>query len=111
MSTCPACSAPLQGDWKFCLSCGAPLPQAAPAAIRPDTADAGRTINLLAVIAFALGVIGGPIAAIFGHIAVRQIRTSGERGLVLARVAIVLGYVWLVVWIAAIAWIISFSVR
>jgi len=106
MSTCAVCSAELQGDWKFCLSCGAPLASSVPAAIRPtrDPAE-GRTFNLLAVIAIVLGVIGGPVAAIFGFVAVRQIRQTGERGLLLARLAIVLGIVWLVVWIGAITWI------
>lgn len=77
-----------------------------PAAIRPTRAPAeGRTLNLLAVIAIVLGVIGGPVAAIFGFVAARQIKQTGERGIVLARIAIVLGILWLVVWIGAITWI------
>jgi len=106
MSTCAVCSTELQGDWKFCLACGAPLTESVPAAIRPaKQTDEGRTFNLLAVIAIVLGVIGGPVAAVFGIVALRQIRQSGERGIVLARVATVLGFVWLAVWIGAIVWI------
>lgn len=106
MSTCAVCSTELQGDWKFCLSCGAPLAESIPAAIRPTRQPTEvRTLNLLAVIAIVLGVIGGPVAAVFGFVAIRQIKQSGERGLLLARIAIVLGIVWLVVWIAAITWI------
>lgn len=160
MSTCPACGASLEGQWKFCLRCGARLPeetpadaasatdataavaatveQAAPesapvivevvpdpapdsapdpspdappegipAAIRPAAAPAAvAPLNTLAIVALALGIIGGPVAIIFGHVALRQIRQTGERGRAVALVATVLGYVWLVAWAAVIAWVV-----
>lgn len=132
MATCSVCSTELQGSWKFCLNCGAPLPPASanveaeaersehepvaepahraipepiPAAIRPPRTET-RTLNLLAVVALALGVIGGPVAILFGFFAVRQIRQTGERGILLARIAIGLGILWLIVWIAVIAWVV-----
>lgn len=112
MSTCPSCGAALSQEWKFCLQCGQRLaPEAAavaeiPAAIRPEAAQpVAAPLNLLAVVALVLGVIGGPVAAVFGHFAMRQIAQSGERGMLLARIATVLGYVWLAVWIAVIAWV------
>lgn len=166
MATCSVCSTELQGSWKFCLNCGAPLPTATeepsevevveadvveaeavqpevleaeavqpevlqaeaieldligpeptpepaplaipepiPAAIRPVRTET-KTLNLLAVVALALGVIGGPVAIIFGFFAVRQIRQTGERGMLLAKIAIVLGVLWLVIWIVVIAWVV-----
>ena len=151
MATCSVCSTELQGSWKFCLNCGAPLPTASeesselevveaepvqpevleaeviepedappeptpdpaplaipepiPAAIRPVRTET-TTLNLLAVVALALGVIGGPVAIIFGFFAVRQIRQTGERGMLLAKIAIVLGVLWLVIWIVVIAWVV-----
>jgi hypothetical protein len=134
MSTCPTCGAPLEGQWKFCLQCGtrvdsptalvdaanaSPVTPAAtaaapeiPGALRPDpepAADA-RPLSTLALVALALGIIGGPVAIIFGHLATRQIRQTGERGLVLARVATILGYVWLAAWIAVIVWVVTSGV-
>lgn len=105
MSTCPSCSAELQGNWKFCLQCGEPLTAEVPAAIRPDQPTV-RPLNTLSVVAIALGVIGGPVAAIFGHVAMRQIRETGERGMLLARIATGLGYLWLAVWVVVIVWVV-----
>lgn len=66
----------------------------------PDTDDdepRDRTgsINVLAIIALALGVLVSPLAALFGHLALNQLKTSGEKGVIPAWIAIVLGYVWL----------------
>ena len=147
MSTCPACGASLEGQWKFCLRCGAPLQRDAPiapttptadaaaappataahpapapvtvdvapeplpgdgipAAIRPAAApDAVAPLSTLAIVALALGIIGGPVAIIFGHAALRQIRQTGDRGRTAALVATVLGYVWLVAWTGVIVWV------
>ena len=116
MSTCPTCGVELTGQWKFCLACGARLegavavvdiPGGIPAAIRPEDEAAvpQQPLNLLAVVALVLGIIGGPVAALFGHFALRQIARTGERGMLLARIATVLGYVWLVVWIGVFVWV------
>lgn len=164
MSTCPTCGAPLEGQWKFCLRCGARLdalpappaaevesaappaepaapvaestdaaapaaelaptpteaepapaepapaePERVPAALRPDTEPPAeqRPLSTLAVVALALGIVGGPVAIIFGHLASRQVRQTGERGLGLARIATILGYLWLVVWAAVIVWVVA----
>jgi hypothetical protein len=53
-------------------------------------------VNVLAVLALILGLLLSPLAALFGHLAVAQIKASGERGLVAAWIAVVLGYIWLV---------------
>jgi hypothetical protein len=101
MSTCTTCGAQLQPDWKFCVFCGTP---AIPGAIRPTTPAKPR-VNPLAILALVLACIGGPLALVFGHLAVGQIRRSGERGLGIARVATVLGYFWLLVGIGVLIYL------
>ncbi|CAN5371685.1 hypothetical protein BH11ACT3_BH11ACT3_14930 [soil metagenome] len=57
--------------------------------------DRTGKINSLAVIALLFGLVLSPLAAPAGYLALRQMRTSGERGTVLAWVAMVLGCIWL----------------
>ncbi|MCU1579492.1 MAG: hypothetical protein JWP19_1696 [Rhodoglobus sp.] len=75
-----------------------------PGAIRPTTVATPR-VNRLAILALVLACIGGPLALVFGHLATAQIRRSGERGLTIARVATVLGYVWLAVVIGVLVYL------
>ncbi len=93
MAVCTSCSGELKPEWKFCIYCGTPT---VPGALRPEV-DASAQFNIIAIFSFVLACIASPLAALFGHIALRQLRTSGERGRSLARIATVLGYVWLVV--------------
>ena len=101
MATCANCGRELQPAWKYCITCGArtavPLAGVVPSALRLDAEPEQRRVNVLAVLALVLGIVLSPLAALFGHVAVSQIQASGERGLVPAWIAIVLGYVWLVV--------------
>lgn len=103
MPTCANCARELDPAWKYCIACGArataPAPLATPADVRPEPVpepDERRPVNVLAVLAIILGALASPLAALFGHLAVAQISTSGERGLVPAWIAIALGYIWLV---------------
>ena len=98
MSTCANCSAELRPAWKFCIYCGT---RVVPAAVRPEVSEATARprLNLLAVLALALAIVGGFPALIFGHLAMSQIKRTGERGMLVARIATVLGYLWLVAWI------------
>ncbi len=57
--------------------------------------DRTGRVNILAVLALLLGVLASPLAALFGHVALSQLRASGERGVIPAWIAIVLGYLWL----------------
>lgn len=95
MSECVSCSAALEPEWKFCIYCAEPTSAdvARPAPLAPS-----RT-NPVAILALVLAAIGGAPALIFGHVAIRQIKETGERGLLMARIATALGYVWLVVWV------------
>lgn len=70
----------------------------------PDPAAAERPRrNALAVLSLALGLMLSPLAALFGHLAVGQIRRArgGERGLALAWVAVGLGWLWLLLLVIA----------
>jgi hypothetical protein len=99
MPVCASCSAQLQPEWKFCIYCGTP---AIPGAIRPEPIAPPPT-NRVAILALTLAAIGGAPALVFGHIAMVQILRSGERGMLMARIATVLGYVWFVVTVVLIA--------
>jgi hypothetical protein len=75
----------------------APRPKPAKKARAPR--DPQAPINSLAIVAVLLGVLGMPFAALFGHLALAQLKGSGERGVIPAWVAVVLGYLWLGFWI------------
>jgi hypothetical protein len=87
----------------------APAPVAAPEElVETDDVDeldldepAERTgsVNTLAILALLIGILACPLAAPFGHLAIGQVRASGERGLIPAWIAVVLGYLWLGFWI------------
>jgi len=66
-----------------------PVPAAAPVA--PKT-------NTLAIVALVLGILGfNIITVIIGHIALSQIKKTGEAGKPLAIIGLVLGYIGVVV--------------
>jgi uncharacterized Tic20 family protein len=100
MATCANCGRELQPAWKYCITCGTrttvPLAGALPSSPTAEPEGEARRVNVLAVLALILGCLLSPLAALFGHVAVWQIKTTGERGLVVAWIAIVLGYIWLV---------------
>lgn len=86
--------------WKYCITCGTrttvPLAGGLPSTSSAEPEPEPRQVNVLAVLALILGCLLSPLAALLGHLAVAQIRVSGERGLVPAWIAVVLGYIWLV---------------
>src|SRR5690606_33257285 len=97
MATCANCGHELQPTWKYCIMCGArtgvPLTESWSLDLRPDgllVAEAPRRVNVLAVLALILGMLLSPLAALFGHLAVAQIRSSGDRGIVPAWIAVAL---------------------
>ncbi|RXZ88350.1 DUF4190 domain-containing protein [Agromyces atrinae] len=56
-------------------------------------AEYSRRTNVLAILALVFGVIGGSVlAVVFGHVALGQIRRSGDAGRGLALAGLVLGY-------------------
>jgi hypothetical protein len=62
-------------------------------------ADRRGSVNTLSILALLIGLLACPFAALFGHIALGQLKASGERGVIPAWIAIVLGYLWLGFWI------------
>jgi hypothetical protein len=94
MATCATCSGELRPEWRFCVSCGTAV---TPAAVDEAAAAAQPRVNPIAIIALVLACVGGIPAIAFGHIALGQIKQTGERGRTIALVATVLGYVWLAV--------------
>jgi hypothetical protein len=61
--------------------------------------DRRGSVNTLSILALLIGLLACPFAALFGHIALGQLKVSGERGVIPAWIAIVLGYLWLGFWI------------
>lgn len=76
-----------------------------------------RPWNALAIVGFVLAFVVPPGAVVCGHIARRQIRSSGEQGDGLALAALILGYVFtagialfVVVWVGfLIATLVGFA--
>lgn len=127
MSTtyCTNCGAAIASG-AFCTTCGTPAsgeaadatPQAS-AQASPSTSNQTfnsarqpvASTNTLAIIALVTSLLGVHLAGIIcGHIALSQIKTTGESGRGLALAGLIIGYVGVVVvvlfvafWIAAIA--------
>jgi hypothetical protein len=51
-------------------------------------------MNIMAILALVFAFVFSPVAIVLGHVALRQIRSSGEQGETLARVGLILGYVF-----------------
>jgi hypothetical protein len=76
-------------------------PVAAETAAIPKKKFDFTSLNTLAVVSLASGIsiVGALVAVITGHIALAQIRKSGESGKALAVTGTVLGYIHLAGWI------------
>lgn len=78
---------------------------------------APRPWNALAIVAFVVAFVAPPGGIVCGHIARRQIRTSGEQGDGLALAGLILGYVFtaaivlfIVIWVGfLIATLVGFA--
>ncbi len=68
---------------------------------------ARKKVNLLAPLALILGIALSPLALIFGHIAIGQIRRADQRGAAMAWLAIGLGWLWLVGLVVIIGAVVS----
>ncbi|WP_378148522.1 DUF4190 domain-containing protein [Cnuibacter sp. UC19_7] len=76
---------------------------AAPATVYPPQ----RGTSLLAVLTLVFGILGfGVVPVVTGHIALSQLKRTGEEGRGLALAGLILGYVTLAGWVLAIlAWL------
>ncbi|MET9329435.1 DUF4190 domain-containing protein [Tsukamurella sp. NPDC003166] len=68
---------------------------------------ASTSTNTMAILALCFGVMGGILGIVFGHIALSQIKRTGEQGRGMAIAGLVLGYIALA---ATIAWFIFLAV-
>ncbi len=85
-------------------------PPAAPAATPYAAAATGPKTNTLAIISLVLAFFISLGAVICGHIALGQIKKTGENGRGLAIAGLVLGYLGLVAgFIGFIAWLLFFA--
>jgi Domain of unknown function (DUF4190) len=71
---------------------GQPIP-APPLALGDSTYSAANRTNTMAILALVLGFFVSIFGIIFGHVALSQIRRTGEGGRALAIAGLVLGYV------------------
>jgi len=82
-----------------------------PPAYTPAPAAAVAPWNVLSIVSLVTSVLGLSLVGIItGHIALSQIKKTGEQGRVLAIIGLVLGYLWLlgtiifiIIWIAFFA--------
>jgi hypothetical protein len=92
-----------------------PTPYAPQQAYPPHYSTPGT--NGLAIASFVLALFGfGVIPIVLGHIALRQIRTTGQGGRVFALVGLILGYITtiaviLALIIAAIVVLVTFNAQ
>jgi hypothetical protein len=84
-----------------------PAPYAAPAAASAPTYYTQAKTNVLGIVTLVLGVLGfGLVPVITGHIALNQIKKTGEDGRGLTLAGLILGYVTLAGWLLVAAfWI------
>jgi len=69
---------------------------------------ASERTNTLAVLALVFGLLGaGVVPVVLGHVALGQIRRTGERGHGLAVAGLVLGYVALAAGLAVVIWLVA----
>lgn len=71
-----------------------------PGATPPMTVNAGYSrTNTMSILALVFGVVGSLLGIVFGHVALSQIKRTGEAGRGLAIAGLVVGYVQLGVWV------------
>lgn len=112
MRNCPSCSNPIPADVGFCPSCGRDLtvsnaaPGPGPAPAQPvEAKTSGMAVASLIFSFFSLLLFPGILAIVFGHVSRRKIKRSAGKlkGKGVALAGLVLGYLQVLLIIAAIA--------
>jgi peptidyl-prolyl cis-trans isomerase B (cyclophilin B) len=81
------------------------MTQVPPAAPAPSGQAKTNTLSIIALIASlvqCIPIVSPIVAVILGHIAMKQIKERSEGGRTLAIIALILGYLGLVVWIVVL---------
>lgn len=69
-----------------------------------------QATNTFAVLALVFGILGGLLGVVFGHVALSQIKRTGEGGRGLAVAGLVLGYIYLAFWLLMLFGYVMFSI-
>lgn len=85
-----------------------PAPSNAPAAIgagggSPYAPAVAPSTNTMALLSFIFCLLGGLLGIVFGHIALAQIKRTGESGRGLAIAGLVIGYGWIALFLGFLA--------
>ena len=73
---------------------------------RRPAGSASRT-NVLAIASLLCGIFGlGPVAVVFGHVALSQIKRTGEGGRTFVTIGLTLGYLGILAWAALVTFFI-----
>lgn len=88
------------------ISYGLPSPDASGwQANRPnDPTSAQPPLNAYAVLAPIFGILVPPAGVVFGHLALGQLKRTGQRGWLAAVCGLVIGYLMCVLLVAVLAW-------
>lgn len=73
-------------------------PAYAPGATAPQT----RGTNVMAILSLVFAFVFAPLGIVFGHIAKKQIRRTGEGGSGLATAGLVLSYIFTITWLISV---------
>lgn len=70
-----------------------------PGYAQPGYAAAPQKTSVMAILALIFGILVAPVGIVLGHIALKQLKTSGEGGAGLAKAGLIIGYIFFALWI------------
>ncbi|RLP77260.1 DUF4190 domain-containing protein [Mycetocola tolaasinivorans] len=66
--------------------------------------------NMMAILALVFGILMAPVGVILGHIALKQLKTSGEGGAGFAKAGLIIGYVMIGLWLLSMVMIVILGI-
>lgn len=70
-----------------------------PGYAQPGYAAAPQKTSVMAILALIFGIVFAPAGIVLGHIALKQLKTSGEGGAGLAKAGLIIGYIFFALWL------------